>query len=179
MIKFKIFNDLEEEELYLNSMVKKGYIFEKHYLFGVYHFLKREKEKLNIHVDCKVFDNKNEFENYKAIYNDLVLKHISGSTYSGKQYFLSKDNEANLELFSIKESYENFYKYSIQIFWLNIGLIMSYSILILELYGYNGADFSIYNVYIGNWIPLILFTISTIFYIVRIITIHKKYKNKK
>lgn len=178
MKQFKIFNEFEKEEAYLNSMAKKGYVFEKYSFWGVYHFLKGEKQNLNIRVDYRIFDNKKDFENYKTMFNDFGWQHISGNTYSGNQYFLSKDKNANSELFSSKESSASRYKKMIKMFLMNILFLITYCFIIVECYWYNGANFSIYNISIWSWIPIILFMVLAIFYGVRFISIYKIYKDK-
>lgn len=178
MKQFKIFNDFEKEEEYLNSMAKRGFIFKKYSFLGFYHFFKGEKQSLNIRIDYRVFNNKKEFEKYKTMFSDFGWNHISGTAYSGKQYFLSIDKESTNELFSTTESFANRFKAMLKIFFMNILFMVVYCFSILECYWYNGSNFSIYDLSIWSLVPIILFFIVAIFYSVRSIDVYKKYKDK-
>lgn len=178
MKQFKVFIDFKKEETYLQAMARQGYIFEKHSYFGFYHFFKKEKQTLNYRIDHRTFNNKKDLENYKTMFDDFGWKHISGNAYSGKQYFLSKSNDANADLFSSKESSANRYRRMLQMFLIDSLCLISYCFYIMECYWYNGSNFSIFDMSLWAWIPILLFLILAFVYGIGAISALKKYKAK-
>lgn len=99
MKKFRMFVDMGKEEEYLNEMAKNGFVLKKYSSVGVYTFMKEEPKELHYRVDYRVFKSKIEFEQYKTLFEDAGWEHVSGTTYSGAQYFVPKS--ANMELADI------------------------------------------------------------------------------
>ncbi|MHB8063338.1 MAG: DUF2812 domain-containing protein [Ruminiclostridium sp.] len=75
-------------------MAKKGYILEKYRFLGVYTFIKAEPKDLHYKIDYRTF-KKNEFEEYKALFEDTGWVHICGTKYTGAQYFLPSSNNVD------------------------------------------------------------------------------------
>lgn len=113
MRKFKLFWDFDAEEKYLNDMASKGYILKKYSMFGFYHFELSQPQKLNYKIDYRVFNDREEFENYIALFEDAGWKHVSGTKRSGVQYFLPMNEKAGTDIFSNRASaamrYKTFY----------------------------------------------------------------------
>ncbi len=111
MNKFKIFVDIENEEKYLNSMARRGFILEKYSVLGIYTFAKGKPIDLNYKIDYRIFNNKNKYEEYIALFEDAGWIHIYGTQYSGAQYFLPGSNNIDSpEIFSDVESKAYRYK---------------------------------------------------------------------
>lgn len=107
---FKIFVDFEKEEKYLNDMAKNGYLLKKYSSLGFYHFIKDKPKDLKYRIDYRGFNKKSEFENYKAMFEDAGWQHVYGTKYSYNQYFLSKEENNDEDIFSTLESKAERYK---------------------------------------------------------------------
>lgn len=140
MRKFKIFVDMDKEEQYLNKMAKNGYILKNYSSFGVYTFVKSEPKDLHYRIDYRVFNKKREFEEYKTLFEDAGWEHISGTTYSGGQYFLPKSENADLsDIFSDVESKSARYKRFVD---QCIGVFMCMLVYIAIILGSCGFNFN-------------------------------------
>ena len=104
MKKLKIFVDINEEEKYLNSMANKGYILKNLSIFGRYHFSEEKPQDLHYKIDYRDFKNKNDFDDYIALFEDAGWKHVCGTKSSGNQYFLPQTDESDNDIFSDIES---------------------------------------------------------------------------
>jgi len=100
----KFFINLNEEEDYLNKMANQGWLLNKRSIFGRYHFVKNNLQKLHYKIDYRVFKNKEEFNNYVSLFEDAGFEHVWGNNHSGHQYFLPKTQNASMDIFSDKES---------------------------------------------------------------------------
>ncbi len=134
---FKIFVDMDEEEQYLNEMAKNGYLLKKYNPFGFYTFSSENPQTLTYKIDFRLFKNKNEFEQYKTLFEDTGWRHIYGTTLSGSQYFLPKSkNVDKLDIFSDLESkaarYQRFIKYCI----CSLSFMIIYTISLLIPYNF-------------------------------------------
>lgn len=98
MWKFKFFLNFEKEEKWLNEMARKGYQLENA-TFG-YTFRKSEPEDTIIKIDYRKFRNKKDFIDYCTLFEDSGWKHISGTYYSGTQYFKKQRKDSNDDIFS-------------------------------------------------------------------------------
>lgn len=198
MKEFKIFADFSKEEQYLNDMAKKGYIFKKHSMLGFYHFLTGEMQDLKYSVDYRTFKKKKDFEDYKVMFEDFGWEHIYGTKNGGNQYFLPKNKNSNLEIFSNEESatlrYKKFYQKCI----VSITITIIYFTAVLASY-----NFKLSNMFFqtpGLWersgselvkgilfefpfvafrtIPIIFFIIVSFVYGILACKIQKLYKEK-
>lgn len=109
MIRYRIFIDLDAEERYLSRQAEKGYQLVK-YSYGFYHFTKGEPKKMIYKLDYHTFHNITEFNDYRSLFLDAGWKHVSGTMYSGYQYFTPIDEKAGTEIFSDNESAAARYK---------------------------------------------------------------------
>lgn len=109
MKKYKIFFNFEKEEKWLNDMSQAGYQLIKRSPFVGY-FFKEDKKDMVIKMDYRVFNHKTDFKDYVTLFEDSGWKHITGSQYSGSQYFMKVDNEASVDIFSDQVSKAGRYK---------------------------------------------------------------------
>ena len=102
-MKFFILSEYEEEEQYLNQMARKGYIFEKVTLPGIYHFRKSEPVNMVYRLDFNP-KKKDDWDSYLQMYQDYGWAYIQDmNEYS---YFckVAEDKEEANEIFSDNES---------------------------------------------------------------------------
>ncbi|SDN76720.1 DUF2812 domain-containing protein [Acetanaerobacterium elongatum] len=100
MKQFKIFIDFAKEEQYLNSQAKKGCRFFKSSCLGFYHFVNEAPKDTNYRIDYRVFKNQYDFNNYVTMFEDSGWRHVYGTKYSGRQYFLPVRENAAEDIFS-------------------------------------------------------------------------------
>lgn len=103
MIRFRIFSNLEKEEEWLNKLSAEGWAFDSKNLC-IYKFKKTECVDAVYKIDCRVFSNKSDYLEYLSLFADAGWRHISGSRFSGYQYFDSTLNNGNCEIFSDAET---------------------------------------------------------------------------
>lgn len=109
--KFKIFMDydIEKEEQWLNEQAKMG--LELITVGLTYRFVSSLKEEGSIiKIDYRTFNKKADFTDYKTLFEDSGWELVSGSMYSGKQYFRNNGDVSNLEIFSDTRSKASRYK---------------------------------------------------------------------
>lgn len=131
MKKFKVFVDMDEEEKYLNEMAKKGYVLKKYSAFGRYHFEEGTPQDLRYRVDYRVFDEKSDFQDYIALFEDAGWKHVYGKKYSGSQYFLPMTEGASEDIFSDKESKAKRHERLSKACMASLATMISYFIIVL------------------------------------------------
>lgn len=68
MKQLKFFINLSEEEDYLNKTANQGWILNKRSIFGGYHFVKNNPQKLHYKIDYPVFKNNEEFNSYFKLF---------------------------------------------------------------------------------------------------------------
>lgn len=100
MIKYKFFTDFDKEEKWLNEMARQGYRFSGKSLGYRYKFAPVEPEHAVIKIDYRNFDKQEDFEDYRALFEDTGWKHVSGTKNSGHQYFRKIDGKSKEEIFS-------------------------------------------------------------------------------
>lgn len=100
MKQFKIFIDFAKEEQYLNLQAQKGYRFFKSSCLGFYHFINEALKDTNYRIDYRVFKNTYDFNNYVTMFEDSGWRHVYGTKYSGRQYFLPMRENASEDIFS-------------------------------------------------------------------------------
>ncbi len=138
MLKFKFFIDMEQEEKYLNSMARNGYLLKKYNSLGFYSFEKSIPKDLHYKIDYRVFKRKRDFEQYKSLFQDAGWIHIFGTTYSGLQYFMpANNNESSSDIFSDIESNAARYKRFMYQCLISLCFTMTYFISIFSISGFN------------------------------------------
>lgn len=147
MRKFKTFVDMDKEEEYLNEMAKRGFVLKKYSSLGVYTFVKGASIDLHYRVDYRVFKNKRDFQEYKILFEDAGWEHVSGTKFSGGQFFIPKIPNIGLQdIFSDTESKLARYKRFInQCIYSCMGMVV-YMFILLSQYGFNFSNL--------NWIYL-------------------------
>lgn len=133
---FKVFVDIDKEEVYLNEMANKGYFLKKYSAFGFYHFFKDQPQDLYYRVDYRQFRKRSDFEDYKALFEDAGWQHVYGTRYSLNQYFLPKSADAGKDIFSTKESAAVRYKTLYQMCYLNVFVALVF------IFGFDWSDVS-------------------------------------
>lgn len=98
MKKFRFYIDFEKEEKWLNQMLRQGWELCKK-SFG-YKFYKIAPNNTIIKIDYRTFKNNRDFEDYLALFRDSGWEHISGSKYSGTQYFKRVNENGDTDIFS-------------------------------------------------------------------------------
>lgn len=109
MIRINKFIDLDKEEQYLVDMAVKGMIF-KRKIPGGYYFEKAEGEKLNYRIDYRLFNQKEDFQEYVIFFSDAGWTLVDGHHNSGNQYFLANERMCDEKLFSDNSSMAGRYK---------------------------------------------------------------------
>lgn len=131
MKKLKFFLNFEKEEKWLNDMAAKGYVLTQKN-FG-YRFRKTKPHKTVIKIDFRQFKTREDFEDYRALFEDSGWKHIAGTKSSGTQYFKRISDEASEDIFSDSESKAGRYKrlakmyFSLAIMYLPVFIALLYS----------------------------------------------------
>lgn len=108
MRKFKFFIDFDKEEKWLEEMAKEGYQLKGTFLG--YKFEKGEPEETTIRIDFRKFKKKEDFDDYKALFEDSGWEHLVGSKSSGIQYFKKVREDADDDIFSDTDSKAARYK---------------------------------------------------------------------
>ena len=93
--------EYEQEEQYLSDMAKKGYLFEKVTLIGLYHFKKAEPKNMIYRLDFNPQDSQNR-ESYIQMYKDFGWNYIQD--LNGFSYFSKEEDGSDDEIFSNNES---------------------------------------------------------------------------
>ncbi|MBE9914673.1 DUF2812 domain-containing protein [Paenibacillus donghaensis] len=102
MKKFKFFTDFDREERWLNEMARAGYV-----LAGktfAYEFAEVQPQEANYRMDYRNFKTAQDFEDYRALFEDSGWKHIAGTKRSGYQYFKQISGQADGDIFSDADS---------------------------------------------------------------------------
>ncbi|MFZ7133349.1 MAG: DUF2812 domain-containing protein [Eubacteriales bacterium] len=141
MKQFKVFIDFEKEEQYLNTMAKRGYTLKKYSNFGIYHFTEGQPQDLKYRIDYRYFHTKEDFEDYKALFEDAGWQHVYGTSDSLNQYFLPVNNCADNNIFSSEKSAASRYKHMYEMCYLNVVIAMIYFVIVLI-----SCDFNLSNI---------------------------------
>ncbi|OKP72297.1 hypothetical protein A3842_22870 [Paenibacillus sp. P3E] len=120
MRKCKCFTNLEHEEKWLNDMAGRGWRFVRKSLFS-YEFHEAVPEVGRIKIDYRAFVKKEDFEDYRALFEDSGWKHIQGSKSSGYQYFKMVNDQGSEDIFSDADSKAGRYK-RLSEMWFSISL---------------------------------------------------------
>ncbi|EJO5347780.1 DUF2812 domain-containing protein [Clostridium botulinum] len=134
MRKFRLFTDYNKEEKWLNEMYKKGYELEN-ISFG-YKFRSIEAEDATVRIDYRIFKSKEDFIDYRTLFEDSGWKHLAGNKNSGVQYFKKANKNSQEDIFSDDISKASRYKrlsdhsimFALCFFALSVSLISNGSI---------------------------------------------------
>ena len=136
MFKFKIFLDFDKEEKWLEDMASNGYHLNKA-SFG-YHFSEGKPEEITIKIDYRPFKHKEDFLDYRMMFEDSGWKHIAGTKNSGIQYF-KKNSKTEDDIFSDQHSKAARYKRYAN---MSFQLAISYLPLLVVFYLTDIIDFN-------------------------------------
>lgn len=108
MKKFKMFFDIEKEELWLNEQLQKGYRCANIGGLGIYTFEKTDKRYV-MRLDYQDYLSKKKFEDYKGLYEDFDWVYINGPWLGGIRYW-QKEDDGQSQIFSDRQSESYYYK---------------------------------------------------------------------
>lgn len=132
MKKLRIFTDIKKEEKYLKKMAEKGWCLSNYSLWNVYTFDKTTPAPLNYRIDYQTFKKKADYLAYLTLFEDSGWQHISGTRWSGFQFFLPTNyKNQEFDIFSDVSSSNDRYKrlYNHAVMW---GLLMLIYFLMLH-----------------------------------------------
>lgn len=133
MKQFKIFWNFEQEEAWLNEMAQKGHHLVNYSSWGVYTFAQKTPQSLQYKVDYQFFWKKSDYISYLTLFEDAGWQHVSGTKYSYNQYFLPKNNQADMEIFSDAASAGQRYKRVSNLCIVGLVTLLLYFILLLQV----------------------------------------------
>lgn len=109
----KRFTNFAEEEQWLQSMINDGWILKEYDLEDVdacqYVFepVKHEKQKNRIYkIDYRSFDKKDDYQEYKGIFEDSGWTSLSKNKWYSKHIFYTNNQNTSINIFSDQESYK-------------------------------------------------------------------------
>lgn len=120
MKKLRIFTDVKKEEVFLKEMAEQGWGLSNYSYWNIYTFKKIPAEKLNYRIDYQTFKKKADYLAYLTLFEDSGWRKISGSRWSGFQFFLPEEaKNQELDIFSDVASNNERSKrlYNQAIFW--------------------------------------------------------------
>ncbi|MCJ8012150.1 DUF2812 domain-containing protein [Paenibacillus sp. KQZ6P-2] len=109
MKKMKFFTNFDREEQWLNEMARQGNVLIRRKPFG-YEFAQVPPENANFRMDYRTFKSRQDFEDYKALFEDSGWTHVAGTKSSGSQYFKQTRAEGSEDIFSDVDSKAARYK---------------------------------------------------------------------
>jgi len=98
MKKFRLFLNFDKESKWLQQMASKGWQLKKQ--GPLYTFEKTEPDTSNIKIDYRYFKSQSDFLEYRTLFEDSGWQHLSGSKFSGNQYFKQISNNSGMDIFS-------------------------------------------------------------------------------
>ena len=108
MKKYKFFIDFAKEEKWIEHMASQGWQLQQKGL--MYTFEPIQPEQSNIKIDYRHFKNQQDFLEYCLLFEDCGWQHITGTKYSGNQYFKQADESGCEDIFSDNTSRAGRYK---------------------------------------------------------------------
>src|SRR5690625_3966051 len=115
MYKYRFFLDFDKEEKWLEQLAREGFHLKK-VSFG-YLFQRGEPINATIKIDFRKFGKKEDFINYRTLFEDSGWKHLAGTKNSGMQYFQKVNEPAGNDIFSDTDSKASRYKRLSQMFF--------------------------------------------------------------
>lgn len=109
MKKLRVFTNVQKEEKWLNEMLQKGWQLTNINMIQVYSFEKTTNRQQILRIDSQSFASKEQFEGYKALYEEFDWNHVVGSRSSMLQYWLNQSDK-DVELFSDQSSQKNYFQ---------------------------------------------------------------------
>lgn len=109
MRKFKFFTNFDAEEKWLNDMARQGLRLTRKTMLG-YEFEPGKPDQATIKIDYRPFKKREDFEDYRALFEDSGWEHIAGTKSSGYQYFRKANRQGSEEIFSDVDSKAGRYK---------------------------------------------------------------------
>ena len=135
MKKFKFFFNLDKEEKWLNEKSNEGWeLYDKKMEYK----FRKTAYFPTIKIDYRTFKSKNDFQDYKTLFQDSGWEHIIGSKTSGKQYFKTTERNASTDICSDNFSKAGRYQRMARV-W--VSLALSYIPLTVVLYMTRLVDF--------------------------------------
>lgn len=111
MKKTKFFLDFDKEEAWLNQMAAEGHLLTKKRLR--YTFSPIEPGTAVVRVDYRQSMKHADFYDYVGLFADAGWQHLTGSRQGGPQYFASRTDDADADIFSDRVSKTQRYRRSI------------------------------------------------------------------
>jgi len=108
MEKVRLFLDFHKEEKWLESMSEQGWQLKKQGF--MYTFQSTPPQRTNIKIDYRHFKSQQDFLDYCSLFEDSGWQHISGTKYSGNQYFKQISDDSHDDIFSDDMSRAGRYK---------------------------------------------------------------------
>ncbi|MEW4282381.1 DUF2812 domain-containing protein [Priestia koreensis] len=110
---YQTFVDFKEEEKWLQEMLEDGWMlasYDSEDLEAcqyVFHPVHTEEENQRIYkIDYRTFGKKEQFEEYKELFEDAKWTLLSKSKWYSKHIFYTEQSNPNREIFSDQQSYE-------------------------------------------------------------------------
>jgi Protein of unknown function (DUF2812) len=109
----KKFNNFTEEEEWLQNMLYEGWMLKSYdsediddcqYIFELVQH--DEQKNLIYKIDFRIFNNKDDFQEYKSIFEEAGWTVLAKSKSYSKQIFYTDNQNANRNIFSDTESYK-------------------------------------------------------------------------
>ncbi|MCL0330679.1 DUF2812 domain-containing protein [Apilactobacillus xinyiensis] len=180
---YKTFFSLKDEETWINEVQNKGYkLIKVSKIFPPILFkykFERTKDKSNkVCLDYKRFKKSSDYKSYISLFKDSGWKHVSGSRGSGIHYFQTYTNNDKKEIFSDKESRNNFVQSYIKY---SIGMSVYCIAFLLNFFIFNSISLNkMKDDYSWGFIALILLSLITaVIFIQAIFYLIKAFKIKK
>ncbi len=125
MKSYRVFIDVDKEEKWLNGQALQGHLLRRKTVWR-YEFEQIDTQhsaygKAVIRVDYRTFSNAEDFEDYRALFEDSGWTHLSGTKSSGYQYFITYSADPSMDIFSDIDSRAGRYKRLAEM-WLTVAL---------------------------------------------------------
>ena len=163
---WKFFINLEREEEWLNHMAKQGYKLVKKSIG--YQFELAEAEDAIIKIDYRTFKRNEDFEDYRALFEDSGWKHIWGTKHSGYQYFKKVDPNGSEDIFSDVDSKAARYKRMSEMWFLSAVCYIPIFVILM----YSGS-IDVFALFIGS---LAVLPLMIVLYLIFAFKANKQYK---
>ncbi len=139
MNKYKFFIDVQKEEAWLNDMAHQGWTLKKVsssvYTFPfVYAFERNPLTELKFKIDYRTFKTKDDFDDYRRLFQDSGWRHVAGTQRSGKQYFIQTAKAVDDDIFSDNVSKAARYK-RLSDMWISIAISYIPLLVVFHLTG--------------------------------------------